>query len=86
MSRTQFTESLKTLILALLIHDKARIFLIVDIRTLFSFYWLDRMRSLRQGVQIWNFEEKKNNKKNHEKSFGCVLNPPTVIFRKVEKK
>ena len=33
----------------------------------FFFYWHDRMRSLRQGVQIWNFEETKNNKKTTTK-------------------
>ena len=38
----------------------------------FFFYWHDRMRSLRQGVHIWNFEETKK-KKKQEKSFGCVL-------------
>ena len=31
---------------------------------------------LRQGVQIWNFEEKNKTKqkKNQEKFFGCVFN------------
>ena len=45
-------------------------------QTFFSFYWHGRMRSLRQGVRIWNFEEKnktkQNKKKKQEKSFGCV--------------
>ena len=40
----------------------------------FFYHWHDRMRSLRQGVRIWNFEEKtKQTKKKQEKSFGCVL-------------
>ena len=35
----------------------------------FFFYWHDRMRSLRQGVQIWNFEEtKKTTKKQQQKN------------------
>ena len=36
-----------------------------------TFYWHDHMRSLRQGVRIWNFEEKKQQKtkqKNIKKS------------------
>ena len=47
----------------------------------FFYYWHDRMRSLRQGVRIWNFEEKKktetkqkqNKQKKQENYFGCVL-------------
>ena len=47
----------------------------------FFIYWHDRMRSLRQGVRILNFEEKKTQKKKKtetkqkkkKKSSGCVL-------------
>ena len=38
----------------------------------FSLYWHDRMRSLRQGVRIWNFEEEKN-KKKHKKNLSAVF-------------
>ena len=31
----------------------------------FFFYWHDRMRSLRQGVRIWNFEENKTKQKQN---------------------
>ena len=44
--------------------------------SIYLFYWHDRMRSLPQGVRIWNFEEKKKTKQKQNKnqeSFGCVF-------------
>ena len=35
----------------------------------FFYHWHDRMRSLRQGVRIWNFEEKTKQTKKTRKIF-----------------